>query len=91
MKNTLATIIMSVLACLTLSAREKYNFNPGWLMKVGDFPSAAKVSFNDSGWQKVTLPHAFNEDEAFRVDIHDLTDSTVWYRKHFKLPKAAAS
>ncbi len=89
MKNTLATIIMSVLACLTLSAREKYNFNPGWLMKVGDFPSAAKVSFNDSGWQKVTLPHAFNEDEAFRVDIHDLTDSTVWYRKHFKLPKAA--
>lgn len=32
------------------------------------------------------MPHAFNEDEAFRVHIEQLTDTIVWYRKHFKIP-----
>ncbi len=78
-----------VLGLLTLSAgaRQKYNFNSDWLLKVGDFPAAQKPGFNDRSWQKVTLPHAFNEDEAFRLDIHALTDTVMWYRKHFVLPK----
>ena len=78
-----------VLGFLTLSAgaRQKYNFNADWLLKVGDFPAAQKVGFNDKGWQQVTLPHAFNEDEAFKLDIHALTDTVMWYRKHFVLPK----
>ena len=54
-------------------AGEKYNFNSDWLLKVGDIPSAEKTSFNDRDWEKVTLPHAFNEDEAFKNDIRDLT------------------
>ena len=78
-----------VLGFLTLSAgaRQKYIFNADWLLKVGDFPAAQKVGFNDKGWQQVTLPHAFNEDEAFKLDIHALTDTVMWYRKHFVLPK----
>jgi len=78
-----------VLGFLTLSAgaRQKYNFNADWLLKVGDFPAAQKPGFNDKSWQKVTLPHAFNEDEAFKLDIHALTDTVMWYRKHFVLPK----
>ena len=84
-----ALLALSLLAAITLQSREKYNFNSGWLLKVGDIPSAQKTSFNDSGWQKVTLPHAFNEDEAFKVDIHDLTDTVMWYRKHFTMPKDA--
>ena len=31
----------------------------------------------------MTLPYAFNGDEAFRKDIVDLTDTIVWYRKRF--------
>lgn len=34
----------------------------------------------------MTLPHAFNEDEAFRLSIDELTDTIMWYRKHFRLP-----
>ena len=68
-------------------AGEKYNFNSDWLLKVGDIPSAEKTSFNDRDWEKVTLPHAFNEDEAFRLDIRDLSDTVMWYRKHFVLPR----
>lgn len=78
-----------LLSAVLASGREKYNFNSGWLLKVGDIPSAESRSFKDSGWQKVTLPHAFNEDEAFKVNIKDLTDTVVWYRKHFTMPKSA--
>ncbi len=83
-------ICFAVLFCGALGiAREKYNFNSDWLLKVGDIPSAEKVSFNDRDWEKVTLPHAFNEDEAFKNDIRDLTDTVMWYRKHFVLPREA--
>lgn len=79
--------IVAIFAACSLFARNKYNFNSDWLLKVGDIPSAEKVSFNDKDWEKVTLPHAFNEDEAFKLDIHDLTDTVMWYRKHFVMPK----
>jgi hypothetical protein len=32
-------------------------------------------------WQPVTLPHAWNEDEAFKKDIKDLSTGIAWYRK----------
>ncbi len=47
---------------------------------------AKQPRFSDSEWKKVTLPHAFNEDEAFRLSIDELTDTIMWYRKHFRLP-----
>ena len=66
--------------------RQKYNFNADWLLRVGDTPEAREVRYPDADWKRVTLPRPFNEDEAFRLDIHDLTDTIVWYRKHFRLP-----
>jgi hypothetical protein len=71
------------------SGRMKYNFNSGWLLQIGDIENAQHVNFNDRTWKKVTLPAAFNEDEAFRVSIAEHTDTVVWYRKHFRLPKSA--
>ena len=69
--------------------REKYNFNAEWLLHVGDAPDADKVKYNDEGWKRVTLPRPFNEDEAFKLSIEQLTDTIVWYRKHFSLPAEA--
>ena len=76
-------------AALGANNREKYNFNSQWLLHVGDIQGAEKNSFSDKDWKKVTLPHAFNEDEAFKVGIENMTDTVSWYRKHFKLPKTA--
>lgn len=53
------------------------------------YSRSGKNSFSDKDWKKVTLPHAFNEDEAFKVGIENMTDTISWYRKHFKLPKTA--
>ena len=68
--------------------RQTYNFNSAWKLQIGDISNAQEVNFNDASWKPVTLPHAFNEDEAFRVHIEELTDTVVWYRKHFRLPAA---
>ena len=72
------------------SPRAMFNFNPGWRLFVGDPTNASAAEFNDSSWKPVTLPHAWNEDSAFKVSIHDLPTGIAWYRKHFKLPADAA-
>ena len=74
---------------ISASARDKYNFNSDWLLKIGDIQSAENDKFADKTWEKITLPRAFNEDEAFKVYINQLTDTIVWYRKHFRLPKGS--
>lgn len=58
-----------------MQARETYNFNSGWKI--------------DKQKQTVTLPHAWNENEAYKVGIKELSDSVIWYRKTFTLPKGA--
>lgn len=66
--------------------RYKYNFNSSWLLSIGDDSKAMNTKFDDTNWKQVTLPRAFNEDEAFCKSIEQLTDTVMWYRKHFRLP-----
>ncbi len=70
--------------------RQTLNFNPGWRMQVGDPTGAEAPDFDDSTWQAVTLPRAWNEDAAFRDDIKDLPTGIAWYRKSFVLPPGTA-
>ena len=56
---------------------------------VGDPAGAEAPAFNDKSWKQVTLPYAWNEDEAFKKDIHNLTTGVAWYRKGFVLPEGA--
>jgi beta-galactosidase len=73
-----------------VSPRSTFNFNPDWKLFVGDPAAAATNGFDDSRWKNVTLPHAWNEDSAFKVSIADLPTGIAWYRKHFRLPADAA-
>lgn len=88
MKVLLFTALLLVTQ-LASAQRTKYNFNSSWKVFVGDDSTAIKNEFNDNNWKNVTLPYAWNEDEAFKKDIKDLSTSIAWYRKHFKLPAAA--
>ena len=76
----MTTLLLATLtAGLSVSAqnqRQKFNFNPDWTIQVGDSKQT----------QKVTLPHAFNEDDAYKVDIHGLTTGKAVYAKDFILP-----
>lgn len=85
LKNQL--LILCLLLATVLSAqRARYNFNAGWKMYTGDDAAAAQPSYNDSDWENVTLPRAWNEDEAFKKDIADLSTGIAWYRKQFRVP-----
>ncbi len=72
------------------SRRVKYNFNSGWKLFVGDPAGAEAPGFNDSAGKDVTTPHAWNEDDAFKKDIKDLSTGIAWYRKRFRLPTNSA-
>ncbi|HNX88433.1 MAG TPA: DUF4982 domain-containing protein [Paludibacteraceae bacterium] len=96
-KKIVTTFLVGLLAFSCLIAqdiktgqRTKYNFNSGWLLQLGDVKGAEKPSNIDKSWKKITLPYAFNQDEAFKLSISEHTDTVVWYRKHFRLPKTAS-
>ena len=84
-----AFLFLNAVSAFCGASREKYNFNSDWRLNVGDVKGADLKTYDDKEWKSVTLPRAFNEDEAFKVPIAELTDTVVWYRKHFKLPKEA--
>ena len=88
MKRALFILMLILTVGVQAVERQKLNFNSGWRLKVGDVAEAEKPEFDDSQWQRVTLPYAFNGDEAFRKDIVDLTDTVCWYRKTFTLTEA---
>ncbi len=77
------------------SPRATYNFNPGWKFIREDVTNAEQVSFDDSKWSDVSLPHTWNDVDSYRALIsHPNGDQTIylgvgWYRKHFKLPANA--
>ncbi|MDE6582188.1 MAG: DUF4982 domain-containing protein [Duncaniella sp.] len=81
--------IIIAAAALASVARESYNFNSDWLVTVGDGEGYETFGLADSTWRRVALPRAFNQEEAFRLRIDDLTDTVAWYRKHFLLPPSA--
>ncbi len=75
---------------LTMQAqRNKYNFNSDWKFTLVDDSIYATKTYSDDYWSKITLPKAWNEDDAFKKDIVDLRTGIIWYRKHFNIAAAA--
>ena len=74
-KKRWLTVALAFLATTIVGARETYNFNSDW--RIGQQK------------QTVTLPHAWNEDDAFRVSSYEMTQGEMWYRKEFSLDHLA--
>ncbi|MDR1009992.1 MAG: DUF4982 domain-containing protein [Opitutaceae bacterium] len=88
LKTTLTLIACLVAAVPAIAGRATYNLNLDWRLHVGDPARAGEKKFDDSQWKRVTLPRAWNEDDAFRKDIKDHSTGIAWYRKHFTLTAA---
>jgi len=89
MKRFLLVAVISIATTSLFGQRIKYNFNPEWKVFVGDDSLAISPLYNDTKWKSVTLPYAWNEDDAFQKDIVNLTTGIAWYRKKFKLPASS--
>ena len=89
MHRIFSFVIIEVLLLVSTAtfAGDRYNFNSGWLVKVGEDPEASGTHYDDTGWKQVTLPYSFNQTEAYGKHIAELTDTVAWYRKHFVLPE----
>lgn len=85
-KHFLTCFLVLAFCNISLGQRIKYNFNADWKIYTGDSPDAFKSDFDDAAWKQVTLPHAWNEDDAFKKDITELSTGIAWYRKHFSIP-----
>jgi beta-galactosidase len=86
MYKSILSVSLVLFVVVASAQRVKYNFNPGWKMQPGDIAGAEAVAFDDASWKTITLPRAWNEDDAFKKDIVDLSTGIAWYRKHFVLP-----
>ena len=89
MKHFIKICIAILFFAVFAEARTTYNFNSDWKFFIGDEKGAENPSFDDKSWKSITLPRAWNEDEAFQKDIKDLSTGIVWYRKTFKIPENA--
>jgi len=66
-------------------------FNLDWRFHLGDTQKASYMGYDDSAWEKVTLPHDWAVtlpfDESCSSGTGYLPGGVGWYRKHFHLPE----
>jgi len=79
-------------ACITTpkTIPEDLNFNEGWLFAKDSIIGAEKISFDDTKWRKLDLPHDWAIEGPFSNKYNARTGGlpvhgTAWYRKHFTL------
>ena len=65
-------------------------FDDGWKFHLDDLAGAADITFDDSGWQSLDLPHDWSIELPFSKESGEIaTGQTVggtgWYRKIFTL------
>ena len=84
--------LVSVLCGLTaIQARQRQNFDAGWLFVLGDSAQMSQVDYNDSHWRHLDLPHDWAIEGDFYVGNPSgagggaLPGGIGWYRKHFKI------
>ncbi len=75
--------------------RATYNFNPGWKFIKQEVAGCEAPAFDDSKWDAISTPHTYNDVDSFDEWIRTSGEVTIYtgpaqYRKHFKLPAAAA-
>ncbi len=94
MKHLLKILLLAVIAgCLTLPqafAGDWMNFNKGWKFTKGNPPNASAVSFDDSMWESVKVPHDWAITGPFDPNGNEGTGKLPWrgegwYRKIFEV------
>ena len=83
----LATALTCVCASAQVSFGDADRFNDGWRFHLGDTPEAIEAAFDDSAWQRVSLPHDWSVkgvlSPANASGTGYLPAGIGWYRKTF--------
>lgn len=84
-RHSFLFLILLMLPLGMQAQRTKFNFNLDWQLLVTNESPEEFFSAPHQG-KAVTLPHAMNEGEAFRVAQNQLSTGVAWYWKEFVLP-----
>ena len=68
--------------------RETLNFNQGWGFYRGDLTGAEGVSFDDSGFVDVTIPHVMRLEKKHNDTTNGVYKGVGWYRRYFTLDES---
>lgn len=68
--------------------RSVLNFNKGWGFFRGDLEGAEAVSFDDSGFVDVTLPHTMRLEKKHNNTTNGVYKGVGWYRRYFTLDES---
>src|SRR4029078_13383791 len=86
-------LIASVLLSLQAwSQRTTTNLNHGWKFYLGDDSAAREITYDDSKWRLLNLPHDWSIEGSFSKDYPTtfnqgaLPAGIGWYRKTFTVP-----
>jgi beta-galactosidase len=94
-KIKILVIILAICHTTILCAQNKKDdvrinqlFNFGWKFKAGDASNAQNLTFNDSDWRKLDLPHDFQFEQPWDKEASRgrgfKAMGVGWYRKTFK-------
>ncbi len=61
--------------------------NSGWKFTRGDAPGADSAAYDDSGWEKIPLPHTWNALDG-QDGGNNYYRGTGWYRVHLDIPSS---
>src|SRR5450755_3755599 len=94
-----AFLIQAFSVCYAASdnGRQRLLMDFGWRFSLTDTAGADKVSFDDSKWRVLNLPHDWSIENAFVQNAPTgggggyLPTGIGWYRRHFFLPKSSVS
>lgn len=92
------TVLFSSLFQLNgAEVRKKTKFNSDWKFMLGDNTNYKNVTFDDSNWRDLSLPHDWSIEGEFKKENPSgpfggfLPGGIGWYRKSFILPDSLAS
>lgn len=76
------------------AARNRISMNDNWKFFLGDEPAAQNITFDDTHWRTIQLPHDWSiegdldEKSPAKVGGGALNGGTGWYRKTFQLDES---
>ena len=89
--NRLLSFVLVLCGLTTIQARQRQNFDAGWLFILADSAQMSQVNYNDTFWRRLDVPH----DWAIEGDFYAgnpsgagggaLPGGVGWYRKHFAI------
>lgn len=90
-----AISMLLALAAVPLVAQSLDLTEGVWRFRIGDIAEARQVDFDDSGWQRVSVPHTWNALDAQdgkprtgKLRASGYRQTPAWYRQAVRIPDA---